>query len=221
MDLLLRSRLVYGLLQNKGDGKAGRFAKLPEEACGGFIARRAAIAPYHRNLTGIYVSKGVNAMCDADALLKTVVAEAKALGIPVASGILPKVWINNRAQTRFGRCVILPDGSCQIELAGRVAAAGECACKTVLAHEILHSCKGCRNHQARWKGYAQRMNAAYGYDIRRTHSPEALGVLNDKPCRYRLECRRCRAVLTRMKKSPLVQHPERYRCRCGGPLLRL
>ncbi|HWP50660.1 MAG TPA: SprT-like domain-containing protein [Clostridia bacterium] len=158
-------------------------------------------------------------MCDADALLQTVIAEAKALGIPVAPDILPKVLINTRAKTRFGRCMVSTDGSCRIELAERVLCAGEGACKAVLAHEVLHSCKGCRNHQARWKSYAGRMNAAYGYDIQRTHSPEALGVSGDKPCRYRLQCQRCKTVLTRMKKSPLVEHPERYRCRCGGQLI--
>ena len=155
-------------------------------------------------------------MCDADALLQIVIAEARALGIPISFGILPKVLINTRAKTRFGRCLVSADGRCQIELAGRVVDAGEYACKAVLAHEVLHSCKGCRNHQARWKAYAGRMNATYGYDIQRTHSPEALGVLNDAPYRYRLRCQCCGAVLARMKKSPLVQHPERYRCRCGG-----
>lgn len=159
-------------------------------------------------------------MCDADKLLKVVIAEAKALGIPVSAGILPNVQINTRAKTRLGRCIVSADGSCQIELAERMLSAGEHACKTVLAHEILHSCKGCRNHQAQWKHFAQRMNAAYGYDIRRTHSPQALGILVDaKPCRYRLQCQRCGAVLERMKKSPLVRHLERYRCRCGGPFI--
>lgn len=160
-------------------------------------------------------------MCDVDALLKIVVTEAKALGIPVSPAIEPAIRINTRAKTRLGRCIVSPDGRCQIELAARVVAAGERACKTVLAHEVLHSCKGCRNHQARWKSYAGRMNAAYGYDIRRTHTPEALGILNDCPSRYRLQCRRCGAVLERMKKSPLVLHPERYRCSCGGEFVRL
>lgn len=160
-------------------------------------------------------------MCDVDTLLQIVVAEARALGIPVSNSILPEVLINTRAKTRFGRCIVSADGSCRIELAARVVAAGERARKNVLAHEILHSCKGCRNHQARWKAYAERMNTAYGYDIRRTHSPEALGVLSDAPCRYRLRCQRCGAVLERMKKSPLVRHPERYRCRCGGQLVSL
>lgn len=160
-------------------------------------------------------------MCDADALLQVVIAEARALGIPVSGGILPRVLINTRAKTRFGRCIVSMDGSCRIELTARVVAAGNDACKTVLAHEILHSCKGCRNHQARWQAYAERMRAAYGYDIQRTHSPEALGVLNDAPCRYQLRCQRCGAILKRMKKSPLVRHPERYRCRCGGALMLL
>ncbi len=160
-------------------------------------------------------------MCDADALLQNVIAEARALGIPVADGMLPQVSINTRAKTRFGRCIVSANGSCRIELSARVVAAGERACRTVLAHEVLHSCRGCRNHQARWKAYAQRMREAYGYDIRRTHSPEALGILNDAPYRYRLQCCRCGAVLKRMKKSPLVQHPERYRCRCGGQFVTL
>lgn len=159
-------------------------------------------------------------MCDADALLQIVIAEAKTLGIPISPDILAEVRINTRAKTRFGRCMVLRDGRCQIELTARVVAAGEHACKMVLAHEVLHSCKGCRNHQARWKAYAQRMNEAYGYDIQRTHSPEALGVSGEKPCRYRLRCQRCGVVLERMKKSPLVQYPERYRCRCGGQFIR-
>ncbi|MFV0497122.1 MAG: SprT-like domain-containing protein [Candidatus Fimivivens sp.] len=161
-------------------------------------------------------------MCDADALLKEVIAQAKALGIPVSSNILPNVQINTRAKTRLGRCAVSADGSCRIELAERVIAAQAYACKTVLAHEILHSCEGCRNHQAQWKRYAQRMNAAYGYDIQRTHSPETLGVsIEEAYGRYRLQCHSCGAMLTRMKKSPLVLHPEHYRCRCGGRLMLL
>ena len=64
-------------------------------------------------------------MCDADALLQIVIDEARALGIPVSGGILPQVVINTRAKTRFGRCAVLPNGSCRIELAARVLAAGE------------------------------------------------------------------------------------------------
>ena len=64
------------------------------------------------------------------------------------------------------------------------------------------------------------MNAAYGYAIARTGTCQELGVAESRPARYRLVCTRCGAELTRCRRSPLVEHPERYRCRCGGRLRR-
>lgn len=157
-------------------------------------------------------------MHDTEKLLQTVIAEAKGLGIPVSPCILSTVAINTRAKTRFGRCIAAASGQCTIELSARVLNCSERACKEVLAHEVLHSCKGCRNHQSLWKSYAKQMNEAYGYHIQRTHSCEELGVFEDKPVRYQLQCQNCGAVLSRMKKSTLIAHPERYRCRCGGKL---
>ena len=89
-----------------------------------------------------------------------------------------------------------------------------------LAHEVLHTCPGCRNHGALWKEYAARMNGAYGYAISRTGTREALGVADVRPVRYRLVCERCGQEFCRSRRSPLVDHPERYRCRCGGVLRR-
>ena len=98
--------------------------------------------------------------------------------------------------------------------------AEERACMQTLAHEVLHTCPGCRNHGALWKEYAARMNGAYGYAISRTGTCEALGVGDVRPVRPRLLCNRCGRVFCRGRRSPLVDHPERYRCRCGGVLRR-
>ena len=98
--------------------------------------------------------------------------------------------------------------------------AEERACMQTLAHEVLHTCPGCRNHGALWKEYAARMNGAYGYAISRTGTCEALGVADVRPVRYRLVCERCGQEFCRSRRSPLVDHPERYRCRCGGVLRR-
>ena len=157
-------------------------------------------------------------MCNVDSLLQTVIAQAIALDIPVSKKISPRVLINTRAKTRFGRCIISSFGGCTIEIAERVINGSEESCKAILAHEILHSCKGCRNHQALWKSYAHKMKAAYGYDIQRAHHNEALGLPDERPVRYRLQCQSCGTIITRMKKSPLIAHPEHYRCRCSGKL---
>lgn len=110
-----------------------------------------------------------------DALLAKVIAQARQAGIPVSPAIDPKVRVNRRARTRFG-CCIQKNGRFYIELASQLLSAREQAVCQVLAHEILHTCRGCANHGLRWKDYAQRMNELYGYGVERTDSFEKLGL---------------------------------------------
>ena len=153
-----------------------------------------------------------------DGLLALAIAQARAVKIPVSREIDPHVRLNHRARTRFG-CCIRSDGQYTIELAAQLAEQGtETAVLQVLAHEVLHTCYGCSNHGARWKGYAQRMNGAYGYHIQRTDNYTALGIKDHRPARYYVVCAKCGRRIPRMKRSPLVDHPERYRCACGGVL---
>lgn len=156
---------------------------------------------------------------DVDGLLAQVIGEAKALRIPVAETIEPQVRLNGRATGRFG-CCIRKDGRYVIELSRRLLEADRKAVCQTLAHEVLHTCWGCANHGARWKGYAARMNQALGYEIRRTDTCQRLGVEDAAVARYVLVCLQCGAQFRRSRKSRLVEHPERYRCRCGGRLER-
>lgn len=154
---------------------------------------------------------------DFNALLREVVRQARALGIPVSPGLSPNVIVNHRATTRFG-CCIKCGNAYTVELSHRLLTAGEQACRQTLAHEVLHACPGCRNHGARWKDYANRMNAAYGYRIARTDTCTALGIPDQRPVRHLVVCQQCGMEFPRAKASRLVQHPERYRCKCGGLL---
>ena len=155
---------------------------------------------------------------ELDALLAKTIDRARAVKIPVSREICPQVQLNRRARTRFG-CCIRRDGRYTIELSARLAEQGsEEAVLQVLAHEVLHTCYGCSNHGVRWKSYAQRMNDAYGYHIRRTDGYSSLGIEDDRPVRFYVVCQSCGRRIPRMKRSPLVDHPERYRCACGGAL---
>lgn len=156
-------------------------------------------------------------MLDCDALLRQVMEQAVALGIPFSREIEPGVIINSRAVSRFG-CCKYQKGRYTIEVAKRVAQGNEEACREILAHELLHTCYGCRNHGKRWKWYAQKMNEAYGYHIQRTSTDEDMGLTQSRPFRYLLRCERCGAEIKRFRASSLTQHPERYRCKCGGRL---
>lgn len=157
-------------------------------------------------------------MNDLNELLRDVISEAKALNIPVSNRIVPKVRVNNRAIRRFG-CCIAKNGEFIIEISGKLLDASERACKQTLAHEVLHTCPGCKNHGSKWKQYAKSMNSAYDYDISRASTHESLGIADSSLTRYLLRCQNCGAEIRRMRRSKLIDHPERYRCKCGGKLL--
>lgn len=150
-----------------------------------------------------------------DDLLAEIVALARDAGVPVSACIDPHVAVNSRARTRFG-CCRLRAGRYSIELSAHTLRGGEGAVRRVLAHEVLHTCPGCADHGAQWKRWAAVLGGRLGCDLRRTDTFAALGIEDDRPVRYVAVCTRCGARLTRMKRSPLIEHPERYRCRCGG-----
>lgn len=155
-----------------------------------------------------------------DALLAQVIEQARSISVPVSRAIDPHVRVNTRARTRFG-CCRREGGRYTIEVALALLEAEESAVCRVLAHEVLHTCPGCANHGLRWKRWAGIMSRQFGYDIHRTDSHEALGLEDDRPVRWLVVCRKCGKSIPRMKRSALVEHPERYRCRCGGALYTL
>lgn len=155
---------------------------------------------------------------DFNALLDSVIAQARAVGVPVSDQISPQVIVNSRAKTRFGSCLKLGDAFV-IELSNVLLSAPELSCRQILAHEILHTCPGCHDHGARWRSYARRMGNAYDYDIARLDSHEHLGIAGSRPApRFTLVCTRCGCRFERIRSSRLTVHPERFRCRCGGTL---
>lgn len=159
-------------------------------------------------------------MNDCDRLMRETAEQARKLGIPLAGRIEPHVRINRRAVNRLG-CCRRQGGGYVIELAARVAEGTEESCRETLAHELLHTCTGCQNHGALWKEYARRMNEAYGYHIKRVAAENTTEGIRPRLFRYLIKCEKCGVELGRYRASSLTQHPERYRCRCGGKLQRV
>lgn len=152
-----------------------------------------------------------------DALLAQVIEQARSLSIPVSRDIDPRVAVNTRARTRFG-CCRTRGGRHTIEVSAALLEAEDAAVCQVLAHEVFHTCPGCANHGKLWQHWAALMSEEFGYDIHRTDSYEGLGIADRRPVRYLVVCRQCGNQIPRMKRSPLVEHPQRYRCKCGGSL---
>ncbi len=154
---------------------------------------------------------------DFNILLKKVILQAKSIGVPVSDKIEPEVKINSRAVKRFGRC-ILSRGRYTIELSSMLIDAPEKSCRQTIAHEIIHTCPGCMDHGVSFRLYAAMMNNAYGYSISRTGSREEMGIRQEENFRYAIICRKCGRKTMRLRRSSVIDHPSRYRCKCGGRL---
>ena len=128
--------------------------------------------------------------------------------------------VNSRAVKRLGACKKAGDRYI-IEIAAALLdeSASEQLLRETLHHELLHSCHGCMKHTGRWKALADRVNAAYGYQIKRTAEEDALPDGLTRQPKYRVVCQNGGTVYERFKRSPLIEHPERYRCgKCRMPI---
>ncbi|MFV0517078.1 MAG: SprT-like domain-containing protein [Aminipila sp.] len=166
-----------------------------------------------------------------DILYREVIAEAKAIKIPISDNINKSVVINTRAKSRFGCCKKIKSGfreRFEIELSNRLIDCKPMVIKQTLAHELMHTCPGCANHGELWKKYCKKMNEAYGYNIKRTDTAEQLGIaekLDSKQIElkenYIVICKKCGNKVARTRMSNVIKHPSLYRCKCGGKLERI
>lgn len=159
-------------------------------------------------------------------LLQEIIKEAKQINIPVSENINPIVKVNTRTKSRFALCKREGNGfarkgedSFQIEISSFMEQAKEIDIRETLAHEILHTCPNCFNHQLQWKVYANKMKRAYGYDINTTGNSVAMGITIPMKRNYVLVCQKCKREIIKERMCKVVKHPEKFHCRCGGRLV--
>lgn len=157
-------------------------------------------------------------------IFREIVKEAQDLKIPVPANINGEIEINPRPKKRFG-CCKLKDGQFHIEISAFVLEADERRIREVIAHEILHACKGCQNHGTHWKEYAERMNTQYGYRIKRVSSFQDMGLEakqeenSQEKIKYIIKCQKCGREYPRQRFTCVMKKINAYRCQCGGKLI--
>lgn len=148
--------------------------------------------------------------------------------IGVKYGNIVEFKVNTRAKKRWGQCKTTPFGYIieinPVLLDERNVEQG---LKETIIHELLHTCSGCYNHGKTWNRLAEKVNKAYGYNIKRCSSIEEKGVQKEtlpveteRKVKYIVTCDKCSNVCARREReSKVIKHPEHYRCsRCGGKL---
>ena len=157
-------------------------------------------------------------------LLLEVIDEAKSVGIPISSNINLNVIINTRAKNRFGACrrkIINNKEHFQIEIGSALNNCTDFQIKSLLAHEILHTCPRCYNHGQTWKAYSDILNKKYKYQIKRVSDPKEFNIQNiqkEVKYRYKIICTKCGNEIYRQKRTKVIANIENYRCKCGGRL---
>jgi predicted SprT family Zn-dependent metalloprotease len=136
--------------------------------------------------------------------------------------------VNTRAKKRWGLCKHNPDGSYTISISSRLLTnnvADDGAINTII-HELLHTVEGCMNHKEPWKREADKVNRAYGYNIKRGSSAEEKGVepieSTPKEIKYQFKCKDCGKVYSRTRASNFTKDWKNYRCGvCGGEFIKV
>ena len=163
-------------------------------------------------------------MKDLSALIMDCRTELNALKIPI--GNIVRVDINDTAKSRWGLCSRLKSGAFKISISKSLLQdkVSDKNAKQTLLHEMLHTAKDCFKHTGQWKVYANMLNRAYGYNIKRTNSADEMGLpemKRTKKTNYAITCQNCGYTYNRQRMSVIIDHPERYRCgKCGGNLKR-
>ena len=147
--------------------------------------------------------------------------------INIRTGVV-KTWsVNTRAKARWGLCTKVARSAFAIQIAAALLQddVDDQAAKDTIVHELLHTIPGCFKHTGKWKQYALLVNRMLPqYTIKRGSSFEEKGLEDTRPepeCRYMLKCLRCGSEIGRQRMSAAVEHPERFRCTCGGRLTRI
>ena len=147
--------------------------------------------------------------------------ELRALNIEFAENVYFE--INTRAKSRFGRCrkVCSWNNEFTIEITDMLLEKNvpTKSLKNTIIHELLHTVDGCMNHKSKWKNLANKVNNAYGYDIKRASSFEERGVkmeIAPKKINYMFKCKGCGQTIKRTRKSKFTEFYNYYTCGCCG-----
>ena len=146
--------------------------------------------------------------------------------IGIEYGKITSVAINTRAKNRWGQCKLV-NGGYSISISDRLMGDSVALIhlETTVIHEILHTCNGCMNHGKTWKNLAEKVNRAYGYNIKRTTSSEEKGiepVHTSYIIKHKFVCKGCGQVVTRQRESDFTKRYQYYRCGiCKGQFERI
>ncbi len=159
---------------------------------------------------------------DPQRIFESLIADFMGAGIPLDPKSIDPILHYSNAVTKLGSCQ-KKDGIYHISLS-RHAMRDRDQIRNTLAHELVHTLPRCMNHGKTFHKYGAMVEARLGISIDSKATKgeaEAAGIKDAYRSRanYKIVCQGCHSEIYRLKRSPLIDHPSRYRCsKCGGNL---
>ncbi len=162
-------------------------------------------------------------------MLSEEIVKAKVNGLDLIP-IHPTVKLKN-SKTYYGlNCK--SRGNSQIYISKYYLNAPEEELRSVICHEVCHSVKGSRGHDAIWRRAVMKMRRNYSYACADyhlnphpystdrsecEHTEMAEMASGTRRINYVMVCTGCGCTINRTRMSDFVKHPENYYCRkCHG-----
>ncbi len=147
--------------------------------------------------------------------------------LDIKIGNLTDITVNYRAEGRWGQCK--KRGSVySININHRLLFddVPDLALKETLLHELIHTCDNCMTHTGEWLRLVNKVNAYYGYNIKRTESAAEKGITEEQQTRGRktiqCKCKKCGKIVNRFRECEFTKHPYLYtHSKCGGSFERI
>ena len=140
-------------------------------------------------------------------------------------GPVEEVSINTRAKSIWGQCARnKANNTYRISINSELLndEVSHNALMDTVIHEFLHAHEDRMSHTGEWKRCANLVNRVYGYNIKRSTSPDEKGldgISQNKKAKYIITCDVCGCENKYMRKSKIVKlilaSPKNPLCRCG------
>ena len=140
--------------------------------------------------------------------------ELSSLGIPYSTNIL---WGLESAKSRWGLCESISekDNLFKITIQKNLLEHGtDIGIKSIIIHELIHTCPNALCHTGAWKRYARTINNKYNeYYLERCAPPSCLGLEDYKdnysvvelPIKYNVRCKECGKVIKYKKSGKIIK----------------
>lgn len=142
--------------------------------------------------------------------------------------VRPVCWkVNTRAKKFYGQCTRsrYNDKTFTIDIAAKLLGddVDEMAVKNVIHHELVHTIPGCFNHGKEFVYWCNVINREYGYTVEtKAHDYVQKYNVPATEYKYAVRCKKCGAIVRRVRMSDLIKYPSIYSCgKCGGDFERI